>query len=148
MIVDASAIVAILRNEPLASACARALADATSVRMSAVNFVEAAVVIDGARDPVTSRAFDQICRVARIVVEPVTVEQARLARDAYRDFGTGSGHAARLNFGDCFAYALARERSEPLLFIGNDFVHTDITAVLGRDVAGPGSLDPPRRSTP
>jgi ribonuclease VapC len=62
---------------------------------------------------------------------PVTADQARIARDAYRDFGKGSGHPARLNVGDCFAYALARSRGEPLLFKGDDFGHTDITSALG-----------------
>jgi len=64
-----------------------------------------------------------------LVVEPVTDAQARIAREAYRDFGRGSGHPARLNFGDCFAYALARITAEPLLSKGDDFAHTDITPV-------------------
>src|SRR5438045_7199782 len=100
--------------------------------ISAVNYVEAAVVIDGRRDPVASRRFDDWMREARIIIEPCDQEQAELARQAYRDFGKGSGHPARLNFGDCFAYALARQRSEPLLFKGSDFVHTDITPALTR----------------
>jgi ribonuclease VapC len=107
MIVDTSAIVAILRDEPEASACAKVIAKASSCRISAVNYVEAAVVIDGSRNPVASRRFDDLFREARVVVEPVTAAQARTAREAYRDFGKGSGHAAALNFGDCFAYALA-----------------------------------------
>jgi ribonuclease VapC len=69
-------------------------------------------------------------REAQLVVEPVTEAQARIAREAYRDFGEGSGHPARLNFGDCFAYALARATGETLLFKGNDFVHTDIAVAL------------------
>jgi ribonuclease VapC len=63
-------------------------------------------------------------------VEPVTVEQALIARHAYRDFGRGSGHRARVNFGDCFAYALAKSTGETLLFKGNDFAHTDVTPAL------------------
>ncbi len=65
---------------------------------------------------------------AEIEVRPVTIEQARLAREAYRDYGKGSGHPARLNFGDCFAYALAKDAGEPLLFKGDDFRQTDVTA--------------------
>ena len=82
------------------------------------------------RDPVAGQRFDDLLREARIVVEPITEPQARIAREAYRDFGRGSGHPARLNFGDCFAYALARATGEPLLFKGNDFVHTDIAPAL------------------
>ena len=93
---------------------------------SAVNFVEAAVVIDGSRDPIASRRFDDLLRLARVRIEPVSEIQARLARDAYRDFGKGSGHLAKLNFGDCFAYALAKTTGELLLFIGADFGRTDI----------------------
>jgi len=69
-----------------------------------------------------------LIREARIVIEPVTEEQARIAREAYRDFGKGSGHPAKLNFGDCFAYALAKALGESLLFKGHDFLHTDVIA--------------------
>ncbi len=126
MIVDTSALVAILRSEPEARRFALALGNAQQSRMSAANFLEAAIVIDGSRDPVASRLFDDLMREARISIEPVTEEQARIARDAYRDFGKGSGHAAALNFGDCFAYALARVTGEALLFKGKDFLHTGI----------------------
>ena len=127
MIIDTSALIAILRDEPEAIACARAIEAATNRRLSAANFVEAAIVIDGSRDPVASRRFDDLVREADLIIEPVTEVQARIARDAYRDFGKGSGHPAKLNFGDCFAYALAKVMGEPLLFKGDDFVHTDIT---------------------
>ena len=130
MIVDASALIAILRDEPEGRACANALADAETCRISAANYVEAAVVIDGSRDPVASRRFDELCDVIGLVIEPVTATQARIARDAYRDFGRGSGHPANLNFGDCFAYALAKIAHEPLLFKGDDFPHTDIASAL------------------
>jgi ribonuclease VapC len=130
MIVDTSAIIAILRNEPEATGCARAIADAPIRRVSTVNFVESAVVIDASRDPVASRRFDDFIKEADISVEPVTKIQAQIAREAYRDFGKGSGHPAQLNFGDCFAYALARDAGEPLLFKGSDFVHTDIVIAL------------------
>jgi ribonuclease VapC len=127
MIVDTSALIAILRDEPDAPVFAIAIENASQRRMPAANFLEAAVVIDGSRDPVASRRFDELIAEAGIVIEPVTEAQARIAREAYRDFGKGSGHPAQLNFGDCFAYALAKATGEPLLFKGNDFIHTDIT---------------------
>lgn len=130
MILDTSAVTAILRNEPDARSFAEALGDARVRRISAANYFEAAVVMDGSRDPVVSRKFDDFFRDANISIEPVTEKQARLARDAYRDFGKGSGHRARLNFGDCFAYALAKESDEPLLFKGQDFLHTDVEPAL------------------
>ncbi len=130
MIIDTSAIIAILFSEPDAATHAAAIEAAGQRRISVVNYVEAAVVIDGRRDPVASRRFDDAIREAGISIEPVDEQQARIAREAYRDFGRGSGHPARLNFGDCFAYALARSRAEPLLFKGNDFSQTDITPAL------------------
>jgi ribonuclease VapC len=126
VIVDASAVIAILRDEPTAAECAAAIERATVRRISAANYVEAAVVIDASRDAVASRRFDDLVRVAELVVEAVTPAQAQLAREAYRDFGKGSGHPAQLNFGDCFAYALARDKGEPLLFVGGDFGETDV----------------------
>lgn len=126
MIVDTSAVIAILRREPEAVAFAQTLEAADSRRISAVNFVEAAVVVDARRDPLDSRWFDTFLREGQFIVEPVTAEQARIAREAYRDFGKGSGHPAQLNFGDCFAYALAKETGEALLFKGKDFARTDI----------------------
>ncbi len=129
MIFDTSAIIAILRNEPDAEFFAGAIEANVGRRISAVNFVEAPAVIDASRDPVASRRLDDLLRVARFTIEPVTEAQARIAREAYRDFGKGSGHRARLNFGDCFAYALAKDTGEPLLFKGDDFRHTDIAAV-------------------
>jgi ribonuclease VapC len=134
MIVDTSALIAILRAEPDAEAFAVALAAAEAPGISAANYLETAIVIDGARDPVASRQVDNLLLRGAITVEPVTVAQAHLARAAYRDFGRGSGHPAKLNLGDCFAYALAKDRDEPLLFKGDDFIHTDIeVAPLGPD---------------
>jgi ribonuclease VapC len=130
VIVDTSALIAILRDEPEAPAMAQAIEEATQRQISAANWLEAAAVIDGSRDPVASRQFDDLIGVARILVAPVTEQQARIARAAYRDFGKGSGHPAGLNFGDCFAYALAKDTGEPLLFKGRDFAHTDIVPAL------------------
>jgi ribonuclease VapC len=131
LIIDTSALIAILRSEPEAKACALAIEQSVNRRLSAANFVEAALVIDGSRDPVASRRFDDLIKEAKITIEPVTELQAKIAREAYRDYGKGSGHPAKLNFGDCFAYALAREKDEALLFKGDDFIHTDIASVLG-----------------
>ena len=125
MILDSSAIIAILRAEPEAPDFARAVISAEARRVSAVSYAEAAVVIDSGKNAVASRRFDEVFRVSRIAVEAVTPRQAEIARQAYRDFGKGR-HKAGLNFGDCFAYALAREMDEPLLFKGNDFRLTDI----------------------
>lgn len=130
MIIDTSALIAILRAEPDAGEMARAIERAQIRRISAANWLETAVVIDGSRDPVASRRFDELVQTAELQVEPVTGDQARIARDAYRDFGKGSGHKAGLNFGDCFAYALAKSTGEDLLFKGNDFGHTDIASAL------------------
>ena len=130
MIIDTSALVAILRAEEDAREMAHAIERAESRRISAASYLEAAVVIDGSRDPVASRRFDELVSAADLIVEPVTHEQARIARDAYRDFGKGSGHKAGLNFGDCFAYALAKATGESLLFKGDDFGHTDIAPAI------------------
>jgi ribonuclease VapC len=126
MIVDTSVLLAILRLEPEAVSFAAAIAEADHCRVSAANYLEAAVVIDDSRDPIASRRFDDLLREARILIEPVTEEQAKVAREAYRDFGRGSGHAARLNFGDCFAYALAKTTGDPLLYKGEDFLRAGI----------------------
>lgn len=127
MIVDTSALLAILRDEPEARPCAEAIERAATRRISAATFLEAALVIDASRDPIASRRLDDLLTAADIVIEPVTEAQARIGREAYRDFGKGSGHPAQLNVGDCFAYALARVTGEPLLFKGSDFAHTDVT---------------------
>jgi len=130
VIIDTSALIAILRAEPEASEMAHAIERAPDRRISAANWVEIAAVIDASRDPVASRRFDELVQTAELHVEPVTNDQARVARDAYRDFGKGSGHKAGLNFGDCYAYALAKSTGETLLFKGNDFGHTDVTPAL------------------
>ena len=130
MIVDSSAIVAILRAEPDAARYATAIEAAPIRRISAANWLESAIVLSDPADPVTGRRFDEFVREAALRVEPVTAAQASIARDAYRDFGKGSGHPARLNFGDCFAYALATETGEALLFKGDDFGHTDLASAI------------------
>jgi ribonuclease VapC len=130
MIVDSSAIVAILKRESDWKILSSALNGAKSCSISAANYFESAIVIDGWKDPILSRQLDELVEEFEIRVESVTHEQARIARQAYRDYGKGSGHPANLNFGDCFSYALAREKREPILFKGDDFVHTDLRAAV------------------
>ena len=130
MIVDTSAVVAVLRNEADADIYSRVIAKSPTVRISAGTYVELGVVIDGLDDPVISGALDRYLEESRVIIEPLTAAQAQIARTAYQRFGKGSGHAARLNLGDCFAYALARALGEPLLFKGDDFTLTDIEIVI------------------
>jgi ribonuclease VapC len=130
VIVDTSALVAILRGEADAELFIDALAAEADPRVSAATLVETAAVVDANRDPVLSRRLDELLEASGVQVEPLTEEHARIARQAYRDFGKGSGHAAGLNLGDCFAYALAAATGEPLLFKGNDFSATGLTPAL------------------
>lgn len=129
MILDTSAIVAILREEPEATGFARLLQAAVAPKLSAASYLESGIVIDSGRSAIASRQLDELIEAAAIAIEPVTLRQARIAREAYRDFGKRSGHAAQLNFGDCLAYALAKDKSEPLLFKGNDFARTDVQRI-------------------
>ena len=130
MIIDPSALVAILRGEPDGPAFEALIRIEPMRRMSASGYVELAAVIDGRRDPVLSAALDATLRALHVEIVAFTVRQAHLARDAYQRFGRGSGHPARLNMGDCFSYALARDLGEPLLFKGADFALTDIELIV------------------
>ena len=130
MIVDSSALIARLTNEEDGDALSRVLDGPQAVRMSAASYLETSIVIDAHRDVALSARLDDMILDSEIVIEPVTLEQARLARQAYRDYGKGSGHPASLNFGDCFSYALARDKREPILYKGDDFVHTDLRSAL------------------
>lgn len=125
MIVDSSALIAIVKNEPGATRCKETLIAASSVRLPAANLVEAYLVVDRSLNPNASDEFERLLNEAAIAIESVTEAQARLARSGYQRYGKGR-HPAGLNYGDCFAYALARETGEPLLFVGNDFSQTDI----------------------
>lgn len=130
MIVDSSAVVAILTGEPEAADFSNRIARSPDCKISAVNFLETAIVLDAKGAPITSQSLDDYVQKAGIEVVAATLEHARIARKAYRDFGKGSGHPARLNFGDCFAYALSKTTGEPLLFKGKDFSHTDIVSAV------------------
>ncbi|MGH9412572.1 MAG: type II toxin-antitoxin system VapC family toxin [Terriglobales bacterium] len=129
MILDTSAIVAILAQEPGADSYIEAISHAVACRISAANFVELSMVLEGQFGAELLRQSDALLRRISVVIEPVTVAQAHAARQAFHDFGKGR-HPAALNFGDCFAYALAKLRSEPLLFKGNDFTQTDVVPAL------------------
>lgn len=129
MIVDSSAIVAMLLAESGFEAIVdKLLLTRSAPKMSSPNLLEASIVVDGKRDSALVDRFDKVMDMFKIEVVSFTPEHARIAREAYRTFGRGSGHPAKLNFGDCMAYALARSDGEPLLFVGNDFIHTDIVA--------------------
>jgi ribonuclease VapC len=130
VIVETSALIAVALDEPEAAAFQLAMTDATHLSMSAANYVEAFVVAENLHDPVLAAQLDRLIRLLRIEIEPVTAEQAVVARGAYRDFGRRSGHPARLNFGDTFGYALALTTGEPLLFKGDDFTHTGVRAAV------------------
>lgn len=133
MIVDSSAVLAVIQGEPDGPACAALLID-QECRMSVANWLEASIVVDS-RSVNTQRDFEDLLTTAAIGLEPVTEQQARIAREAYRRFGRGSGHRASLNYGDCFAYALAVTAGEPLLFVGEDFSETDVRSAIDRRAA-------------
>ena len=130
MIVDSSALIAILRQEPEADTFTNAIDNAEILHISAGTIFEASIIADRIRNPGFGQRFDMLYERSKMIVIPFDEAQARIARQAYRDFGQGSGHPARLNFGDCFAYALAKLTGEPLLFKGDDFKETDIVSVV------------------
>ncbi len=128
MVIDTSALVAILSLEPEAARLAQAIeADPTRL-ISASTLLEAGIVIEARLGAAGGKELDLLVAKAGVVIEPLTADQAGIAREAWRRFGKGR-HAAALNFGDCCSYALARATGEPLLFKGTDFTNTDIAAV-------------------
>ncbi len=129
MIVDSSALLAIVLGEPEADAMTAAISGTSARRISAANWFETALVVDGRSSPVASTQFDELIATLGVAVVPVDAQVAMLARAAHRQFGRGN-HPVRLNFGDCMSYALAKARGEPLLFKGNDFSQTDIEPAL------------------
>jgi ribonuclease VapC len=129
MVIDSSALLAILQDEPERRALAEAIEGADRRCLSVVNLVEAAVVLEARRGPAAARLLDMLVERAGIEVMPVDAEQGRLARQAYARYGRGR-HPAGLNFGDCFAYALAAALGESLLFKGGDFSRTDAVPAL------------------
>ncbi len=133
LVVDSSAILAILFNEPEARFFAQAMAGTATLSLSAANWLETSIRVDLEGQEGLSHQFDQLIRHAGISVIEVSPDQASVARSAYRVFGKGNGHPAKLNFGDCFSYALAKTRNEPLLFKGGDFLHTDLELLSPSD---------------
>ncbi len=133
MIVDTSAIMAIVKDEPTRARVEEALARAPICVMSAASRVELAAVLARSLTAGASRHAERVMSKARIELVPFDAAQAKIAADAYRDFGRGSGHPASLNMGDTFSYALAIARDEPLLFVGDGFIHTDVRPALPAD---------------
>ncbi len=124
MIVDSSVLVAVLTGEPETPDLNRAISAAAEKYISAANYLEAGIVLDSYGSDVGD-SLDYYLFKAGIKIEPVTEEQTRIARQAYKTYGKGH-HKARLNYGDCFAYALSKAFGLPLLYVGRDFAHTDI----------------------
>ena len=129
MVVDTSAVLAIFLLEPEAEKFANAIIDAPIALISAANLLELGIILDGRIGHEESSELDEFIANVGLEVEPVTLDQVRIARLAYRTYGKGN-HPAGLNFGDCFAYALAKCTRLPLLFKGNDFAQTDIARGL------------------
>jgi ribonuclease VapC len=129
MILDTSCIIAILADEPDADRYIQAISHSPRCRISAGTFIELSIVLESQFPPEVARQCEALFRSAKIEIEPVTVDQAFLARQAFHNFGKGK-HKARLNFGDCFGYALSKESGEPLLFQGHDFSKTDVLSAL------------------
>lgn len=129
MIIDTSALLAVVLREPDAADFLRAILAARHPYMSVANWLEATIVVGGRGDPTAVARLDEFVVDAQIEFVAVSLQQGQLARDAWQRFGRGK-HKAKLNFGDCFAYSLAREMREPLLFKGDDFAQTDIAPAL------------------
>ena len=128
MVIDSSAIIAILFDEPEAAALLSQLAGADVCRLSSASLIELGLVLRREGTGGQRLALNEMLRLFGIRIEPVTEEQARQAIDVYDRFGKETGHPAALNYGDCFSYALAKQVDEPLLFKGDDFSQTDLEA--------------------
>lgn len=132
MIVDTSALIAIAQGEQTSSLVKEPLLASSEARISAANMLETWMVVDRRGGPGAFPILEGIIIKINLQIEPVTPAHVEIAREAWARYGRGSGHPAQLNFGDCFAYALAKYTGEPLLFIGNDFIHTDVTSAITR----------------
>lgn len=132
MILDTSALVAILYREPEAAEFAHLIHDADICRISVANYVELSMVVESQLGPEAGRQAETFLRRAGVVIEPISLAHGEIARQAFLDFGKGR-HPAGLNFGDCFAYALSKATGEPLLFKGSEFSRTDIDSACNLD---------------
>lgn len=126
MVIDTSAVLAWLKNEPERERIVAVLEAHPVHRMSAVSLLEAQIVVRGREHPTLFGKLHRFLEEIEVVVMPFNEHQARLGADAFQRYGKGQGHPAQLNLGDCATYALAKALGEPLLFVGNDFAHTDI----------------------
>jgi ribonuclease VapC len=129
VVIDTSALLSVLLDAPEASFVLQTMVDAPALRMSAANWLELAMIVEEKGGRLASLRLDEFMRAAGIEIAPVSPEQAAAARTAWRYFGRHK-HSARLDFGDCFAYALAKHSGEPLLFTGDAFARTDIEPAL------------------
>jgi len=130
MVIDSSAIIALLLAEPETSQFVSAIAAARRRLIGAPSYLEAAIVMIGRSGPDAQEKLDKLVEGLGVEVVPFSREQATLAIGAFRKYGKGTGHIAGLNFGDCFTYALAKLTGEPVLFKGNDFLHTDLEVAV------------------
>lgn len=130
IVVDTSALMAMLKREPSAPAIAACLDQSVETQISASGYLELAIVTRRSGQPLDERSLDRLLVELNVAVASIDLEQAREAVRADARFGKGSGHPAQLNYGDCFAYALAKVRNAPLLYVGGDFAKTDIAAAL------------------
>ena len=135
IVVDSSAVVAIVRSEPEAAEFTNLLDGETEATMSAVSLLETNIVVHGRRAGVDAQQIARLLQSLRIAVAPVDTDQSSLAVDAFLRYGKGR-HPARLNLADCFTYALAKSRNAPLLFKGDDFAKTDIVPACGHSEPG------------
>ena len=126
MVIDTSAILAWLKEEPERPRIVAALEAHSARRVSAVSLLEAQIEVRAQEHPALLEKLDRFLDEIEVQVKPFDETQARLAADAFQRYGKGQGHPAQLNMGDCAVYALAKSVNEPLLFVGNDFAHTDV----------------------
>jgi ribonuclease VapC len=128
MVIDSSALIALLLGEPESAAFTRIIAVSPARRVSAASYLETAIVMLRRSGPDANRALDRLVDELALQIVPFTRDQADLAIAAYEQYGRGRNHPAALNFGDCFTYALAKQTGEPLLFKGTDFSRTDLVS--------------------